>query len=499
MAHKIHFSYDNNNSYWRVCDPINVLHAALNTIRGKRGRYDVKRLLENGFVEAITDVWELLDKRTYVPSPYQEKTINDGKERHLKIAPLMPDRIIHHCLIDVVEADFKRFYIANTYACIKGRGIHACVRDLNRALQRDKANTRYCLKTDIHHYYDSINHAILKAIIAHFYGDKSMLWLMYIIIDSTEGDGLPIGFLTSQHFANLYLTPFDHWVEEWLKPKVKELFGTRLRYWRYMDDKVFTAGTKPALHWVKEQVDEYLQSKLKLHLKGNWQIFPVDARSIDFCGYKSNHYNTLCRKSILSTYWRKLRKVQQRYGIIDPRGIRTELAAHYGWLQHCTKEHFDKILQATYQQIVKRNTMSLQRLHVGLRSEKPQPTFDVIDRIKGTTLYNFNQHYVEVEADEANAGNTEGGKAKAAATKKVNEYSSLLVDYPVTANTILRTMIEAKYGASVESKLINDYNAACAGIEDESKKAPYLQFLSERKALRAMIDADCTANNLPLN
>lgn len=98
MAHKIYHNYD-NNSYWKVCDPLNVLHAALNTIRGKRHRHDVQRLLNNGFIEAITKVWELLDKQTYIPSPYTKKTIREKaggivKERVLKIAQLMPDRIM---------------------------------------------------------------------------------------------------------------------------------------------------------------------------------------------------------------------------------------------------------------------------------------------------------------------------------------------------------------------------------------------------------------------
>lgn len=127
-------------------------------------------------------------------------------------------------------------------------------------------------------------------------------------------------------------------------------------------------------------------------------------------------------------------------------------------------------------------TTTLQR---GLHSDKMQPTFDVIDRINGTTLYNHNQHYVEVE-------NEQGEKTK------VNEYDSLLVKYPVNANTILAALLNARYDANRENKLLNDYNAAVLGIEDKSKKQPYLDFLAERKALRAMIDADCNTNGIPL-
>lgn len=395
----------------------------------------------------------------------------------------MPDRIIDHCLIDVIEDDLSKLFIANTYACIKGRGIHACLRDLNRALQKDKKGTRYCLKLDIHHYYDTIKHDILKRIIRKTYGDKRMLWLMDSIIDSTEGnEGIPIGRLTSQHNANWYLTPFDHWVKEKLTPMVRKLFHARLYYFRYMDDMVFLCSNKEALHWVFEQIERYLTDELELAIKDNWQIFPVDARSVDFVGYKSNHYNILARKSILMAYWRKLRQVQKRYGITEESDIKMELSAHYGWLQHCTKEHFEKIIRLTINQL---NPMSKNNLSVGITSAEQQPTFDVIDRVKGTTLYNHNQH-IEQRTDE------QGKKVK------VNVYDSLLVAAPVTANTILETLIAAKHSSSEEAKLLNDYNAAVLGIEDEAKKQPYLDFLSERKALRAMVDADCKLHNIPL-
>lgn len=129
--------------------------------------------------------------------------------------------------------------------------------------------------------------------------------------------------------------------------------------------------------------------------------------------------------------------------------------------------------------------MTQTNLKRGLHSAKVQPTFDVIDRITGTTLYNHNQHYVEV-VDE------QGDK------KKENVYDSLLVHYPVTANTVFAALLNARYDTNVESKLLNDYNATVLGVEDEAKKQPYLDFLAERKSLRAMVEADCNTNGIPL-
>ena len=476
MAHKIY------NWYWRVTDPQNVLRATNNTIRGKMSRHDVQRMLaHDGYLETAQRVWELLSTEQFVPSRYTEKTINDGKERHLKIAPLVPDRIIHHCLVDVLEEHLQKLFIANTYACVQGRGIHKCLRDLNKALQRNKRGTRYCLKIDIRHYYDNIDHEVLKSIIAKSVGDKRLLRLMYLIIDSTEGSkGIPIGFLTSQHFANWYLTPFDHWMKEVMRVRY---------YYRYMDDIVILGRTKTELHELLEAMRKYLGEKLGLEIKPNWQVFPVDARSIDFVGYKSNHYNILARASILKRYWHKLHKLMRRSRqrgtcLTFEQAIRL-LASHYGWLQHCTEEHYEEIMRRTYVQLFNNKLiMNTEVLKIGLISKEVQPTFDNIDRIKGTTLYNFNQQWVEQEDEQ-------GEKVK------VNQYNSLLVPYPLTRKHVFQQLITAKYEADDESKLVNDYNAAVLGVEDESKKEAYLAFLNDRKQLRAMVVADCEANNVP--
>lgn len=474
MAHKIY------NWYWKVTDPMNVLRATNNTIRGKNKRHDVQRMMEQvGYIETMQYVWELLSDEQFTPSKYTEKTINDGKERHLKIAPLIPDRIVHHCLVDVLEEYLQRLFIANTYACVRGRGIHKCLQDLNRALQRDKRGTRYCLKIDIRHYYDNIDHEVLKRIIAKSVGDKRLLRLIYLIIDSTEGKGIPIGFLTSQHFANWYLTPFDHWIKEAMRVRY---------YYRYMDDIVVLGRTKTELHELLEAMRRYLGEELLLEIKPNWQIFPVDARSIDFVGYKSNHYNVLVRASILKRYWRKLHKLQRNSkqcgGITFEQAVH-ELASHYGWLQHCDREHFEEIMSRTYKQLFNFNSnMKTDILKIGLTSKEVQPTFDNIDRVKGTTLYNFQQQWVEKEDEE-------GKKVR------VNQYNSLLVPYPLTRKHVFQQLITAKYDADDENKLLNDYNSAMLGLEDESKKQPYIDFLADRKQLHAMVVADCASNNVP--
>ena len=187
-------------------------------------------------------------------------------------------------------------------------------------------------------------------------------------------------------------------------------------------------------------------------------------------------------------YWRKLHKLQrkskQRGGITFEQAVH-ELASHYGWLQHCDREHFEEIMSRTYKQLFNFNSnMKTDILKIGLTSAEVQPTFDNIDRVKGTTLYNFQQQWVEKEDEE-------GKKVR------VNQYNSLLVPYPLTRKHVFQQLITAKYEADDESKLLNDYNAAMLGLEDESKKQPYLDFLADRKQLHAMVVADCASNNVP--
>lgn len=125
------------------------------------------------------------------------------------------------------------------------------------------------------------------------------------------------------------------------------------------------------------------------------------------------------------------------------------------------------------------------RLSKGLHSSELQPTFDVIDRIKGTTLYNYNQHWIEVEQE---------GEEQA----RQNEYNSLRVDYPVTGSTIFDTLIGELYPEKQFKEMLDDYNAAKAGIESEDKEQPYIDYLKVRKSLQAVINADCITNGMPL-
>jgi len=262
------------------------------------------------------NIWKLhnmLVNKTFQTSPYKTFKVYEPKEREVFCLPYFPDRIVHHAAMNVLEPLFVSVFTADSFSCIKDRGIHGAARAVRKAL-RDEAGTQYCLKLDIKKFYPSVDHNILKQLLRRKIKDAGMLWLLDGIIDSAPG--LPIGNYLSQYFANFYLTFFDHWIKE--NKSVKY-------YFRYADDIVILSGNKPYLHQLLADISDYLQQHLKLTVKQNYQVFPVAARSIDFVGYRFYHTHTLLRKSIKKNFARKVAA-----------GARpATFASYYGWAKHC--------------------------------------------------------------------------------------------------------------------------------------------------------------------
>ena len=199
---------------------------------------------------------EMLVNKTYKTSEYTIFKIYEPKERVIYRLPYFPDRITHHAIMNIMEPIFVSTFTADTYSCIKGRGIHKAQKALKKAL-KDKLNTTYCLKLDIRKFYPSIDHDILKKLIRRKIKDYDLLWLLDGIIDSAEG--LPIGNYLSQYLANFYLSYFDHWI--------KENKGVKY-YFRYADDMVILANNKAYLHNLLTEIKAYLSTHLNLQVKG---------------------------------------------------------------------------------------------------------------------------------------------------------------------------------------------------------------------------------------
>ena len=332
------------NVYFLVYDYSNLTRAQYNAQKGKGDRAEIRDFNDN-ILEYLDGLYWSLRNETYTPGKYRIKLIHDPKEREIMIAPFYPDRIVHHCIINVLGRFWQNQFISNTYACIKGRGIHKCMEDVHTALVTDRNGTKYCLKIDIRKFYDNVDHTALKRIIRYRIADEQLLRLLDKIIDSNGKEkGLPIGNFTSQYFANLYLAYFDHWVVEVLSRTVKAKFGVeKIYYFRYMDDIVVLCSDKVALHYILDMFGLYLGAELKVEIKPNWQIFPVDDRGIDYVGFKQNHYGILLRKGILLRFFKKYKKISKKYEIKDKTALKHLFPSEYGWIIRCSEEHSEFI------------------------------------------------------------------------------------------------------------------------------------------------------------
>lgn len=314
------------NLYERICSMENLQLADQKARRGK-----AKQL---GVIDFDKDpggnlgrLQEMLMTKTFRTSKYTHFQLCDPKPRLISRLPYFPDRIVHHAIMNELEGLFTAMFTSDTYSCIKGKGIHACKRAVEHAL-KDRAGTRYCLKLDIRKFYPSVDHDILKATLRRKIKDADLLWLLDEIIDSAPG--VPIGNYLSQYFANFYLCYFDHWL--------KEAVGVKY-YFRYADDMVIFSGDKADLHDICRQIDAYLAINLKLEMKRNYQVFPIDkhsGRGLDFIGYIFFHTHTRLRK----------RNKQNLARAIKRRDSRQAIMARRGWAIHCdSKNLITKLFQ----------------------------------------------------------------------------------------------------------------------------------------------------------
>jgi hypothetical protein len=271
----------------------------------------------------ILELHKSLVEKSYAVPEYSIFIINEPKERTISKLPFK-ERVVHHAILNYLEPILKSCFISQTYSCIKGRGIHKCLKDLNRALL-DKENTIYCLKLDIKKFYPSIDNEILKAFLKRKFKDSDLLWLLGVIIDSCRG--IPLGNYTSQWFGNLYLNSFDHWIKE--EKRIKH-------YFRYCDDLVILGKNKEFLHILRKSIQLCIGKNLKLELS-KYQIFPVISRGINFVGYVSYHSHIMLRKSIKKRLKRMIMKNPNRASIVS----------YKGWTLHANCRHLERKLLIT--------------------------------------------------------------------------------------------------------------------------------------------------------
>lgn len=310
-----------NNLFDKIVSLDNLYEADKRARRQKSHRPEVM-LFDKNKDNLLLDLQRKLINGEYETSEYYVFKIYEPKEREIFKLPYYPDRIVHHAIMNIMEPIWVSAFVKGTYSCIRKRGIHKALKDVKFAL-KDEINTQYCLKLDIRKFYLSIDHDILKIIVRKKIKDKRLLNLLDEIIESAQG--VPIGNYLSQFFANLYLTYLDHWIKEQKKVRY---------YFRYADDIVILGGDKQELRDLFCNIQDYLNNKLKLNFKNNWQIFKVDSRGIDFVGYRIFHTHTLLRKSIKKRFCKKINKLNKKQNL-DKDTYKQKICSYIGWIKYC--------------------------------------------------------------------------------------------------------------------------------------------------------------------
>lgn len=262
----------------------NLYLAYAKACRGKRLKKEVM-LFEANFDQNIALLRESILSGKVDVGNYYYFTIHDPKERVI-CAASFHERVLHHAIMNVCHPYFDRSLIDDTYATRIGKGVYAALHKAKNGISKEQ----WLCKLDVRKYFDSINHEVLKEMLKRKFKDARLLQIFFSIIDSYshgEGKGLPIGNLTSQYFANMYLSCFDHFAKEQLKVKM---------YVRYMDDILMAFDQKQTMKEIEHQLRHYAESQLMLQLKP--PVFVKGGTGCVFLGYRVRpHYITLSGRS----------------------------------------------------------------------------------------------------------------------------------------------------------------------------------------------------------
>lgn len=299
-----------NNLYPAIYEFEALYQAYRRARRGKRHRQQVQ-IFEQDLEGNLIQLQNELIWGTYRTGEYRRFIVREPKERVVAALPFR-DRVLQHALVSVIEPIWERRFIHDSYACRPGKGMHRGA-DRAQAMLREVKRRHgkvYVLKADISKFFYSIDHAVLKQLIRRRIACRRTLTLLDDIIDSCgDGVGLPIGNLTSQLSANVYLHELDEFV--------KHAIGERY-YMRYMDDFCVIHHDKAHLQRVRVEIERFLWDRLRLKTNAKTQVFPVGTRhgrALDFLGYRIWTTHRRLRKSSIARISRTLRRFQRQYAI----------------------------------------------------------------------------------------------------------------------------------------------------------------------------------------
>lgn len=280
----------------RINSPENLFQAWDEFRKGKSTRKDVQEF-EWRLEQNIFALHRDLAAQHYRHEHYTAFTISDPKQRRIHKATVR-DRILHHAVFSVLNPIFEPTFIAHSFSCRKGKGTHKAVTALEGMLRRVSRNATqpcFALKCDIHKFFASVDHTVLLQILSRKIKDEKVMKLLEEIIHSfafvdpklCERKGIPIGNLTSQLFANVYMNELDQFMKQIMRLK---------HYIRYTDDFVVLSRSADNLQNLLPLIRSFLQQTLHLDLHPHKVTIRKYHQGIDFLGYILLPYHRLVRK-----------------------------------------------------------------------------------------------------------------------------------------------------------------------------------------------------------
>jgi len=299
-----------NGLYKQVYDIHNLLLAYKKARKGKTKKPYVIEF-EKDVAGNLFQLQKELIKQIYQPKPLVTFILRDPKTRKISKSDFR-DRIIHHALIKIIEPIFDKTFIYDSCANRKGKGTLFALKRFDKFKRKVTNNLHseaFCFKADIKHYFQEVNHKILIKIIKRKISDDKIILLIEKILKNKSvylgrlifeysGKGMPLGNLTSQFFANVYLNELDYFV--------KHKLGTKY-YIRYVDDFVILHNSEKQLKIWKKEIDIFLKEELKLELHPEKSRIISLSRGIDFVGFRNFYHYRLLRKRNLNNILEKIK------------------------------------------------------------------------------------------------------------------------------------------------------------------------------------------------
>lgn len=293
---------ESNNLFAELCSYENLELAFKKARKRKSLKEDVIEF-EGNLKENLTQLRIELLTHSYLPKPLITFVIRDPKTRKISKSDFR-DRVVHHALCNIIEPIFDKSFIHDSYANRKGKGNLKALERFDyfkRKVSMNHARNCYVLKADIKHYFDEVDQNILVEIIAAKIKDERILWLVRVILNNhnvkNNKKGMPLGNLTSQFFANVYLNELDKFAKHILRAKF---------YIRYVDDFVIFSENKSVLNEQKQKIKEFLGKNLLLELHPNKCKVIEIKKGIDFLGFRVFYYHKLLRRKNTRKLRRKL-------------------------------------------------------------------------------------------------------------------------------------------------------------------------------------------------